>query len=86
MALTDAITCKGNDPLPEWKLSQYSGDPLQWRKLFGQLESAIESQSLSDHAEWTYLKTLVTGKAKRAIAEFAYSGAMHKDALRTLER
>ena len=34
----------------------------------------------------TYLKTLVTGKAKTAIAEFAYCGAMYKDALRTLER
>ena len=34
----------------------------------------------------TYLKTLVTGKAKIAIAEFAYCGLMYKDALRTLER
>ena len=34
----------------------------------------------------TYLKTLVIGKAKTAIAEFAYCGAMYKDALRTLER
>ena len=34
----------------------------------------------------TYLKTLVMGKAKSAIAEFAYSGRMYKDALKTLER
>ena len=34
----------------------------------------------------TYLKTLVTGKAKTAITEFAYCGVMYKDALRTLER
>ena len=34
----------------------------------------------------TYRKTLVTGKPKTAIAEFAYCGAMYKDALRTLER
>ena len=34
----------------------------------------------------TYLKTLVTGKAKVANAEFAYCGAMYKDALKTLER
>ena len=34
----------------------------------------------------TYLKTLVSGKAKTAIAEFAYCGAMYKDALKTLER
>ena len=34
----------------------------------------------------TYLKTLVSGKAKTAIAEFAYCGTMYKDALKTLER
>ena len=34
----------------------------------------------------TCLKTLVTGKAKSAIAEFAFSGRMHEDALKTLER
>ena len=27
-AFTDALTSKRNDPLPEWKLSQYNGDPL----------------------------------------------------------
>ena len=85
-ALTDALTSKRNDPLPEWKLSQYNGDPLQWHEWYGQFKSAIDSQSLTDDVKLTYLKTLVTGKAKTAIAEFAYCGAMYKDALRTLER
>ena len=30
--LAEAITCKKNDPLLEWKLSQYNGDPLQWHE------------------------------------------------------
>ena len=34
----------------------------------------------------THLKTLVTGKAKTAIAEFAYRGTMYKDALKSRER
>ena len=34
----------------------------------------------------TYLKALVTGKAKIAIAEFVYCGLMYKGALRTLRR
>ena len=85
-ALTDALTSKRNDPLPEWKLSQYNGDPLQWHEWYGQFKSAIDSQSLTDDVKLTYLKTLVTGKAKTAIAEFAYCGAMYKDALKTLER
>ena len=77
--LADAITSKKNDPLPEWKLAQYNGDPIQWHEWYGQFKSAIDSQL-------TYLKTLVTGKAKIAITEFAYCGLMYKDALRTLER
>ena len=47
------------------------------------LESAIESNSLTDDAKISYLKTLVTGKAKTAIAEFAYCGVMYKNALKT---
>ena len=84
--LADAITCKKNGPLPEWKLSEYNGDPLQWHELFGQFKSAIDSQSLTDDVKLTYLKILVTGKAKTATAEFAYRGVMYKDALKTLER
>ena len=44
------------------------------------------TRNRSDDVKLTYLKTLVTGKAKFAIAEFAYCGLMYKDALRTLER
>ena len=84
--LADAITSKKNDPLPEWKLSEYNGYHLQWHEWFGQFKSAIDSQSLTDDVKLTYLKTLVTGKAKTAIAEFAYCGVMYKDALKTLER
>ena len=84
--LADAITSKRNDPLPEWKLAEFNGDPLKWHEWYGQFKSAIDSQPLTDDVKLTYLKTLVTGKAKIAIAEFAYCGFMYKDALRTLER
>ena len=53
--LADAITCKKNDPLPEWKLSQYNGDPLQWHEWFAQFKSAIDEQSLTDDVKLTYL-------------------------------
>ena len=80
------LTSTKKDHLPEWKLAQFNGDPLQWHEWFGQLKSAIDSSPLSDDVKLTYLKTLVTGKAKTAIAEFAYCGTMYKDALKTLER
>ena len=85
-AFTDALTSKRNDPLPEWKLSQYNGVPLQGHEWYGEFKSAIDSQSLTDDVKLTLLKTLVTGKAKTAIAELAYCGAMYKDVLRTFER
>ena len=84
--VADAITSKRIDPLPEWKLAQYNGDPLQWHEWYGHFKSATDSQSLTDDVKLTYLKTLVTGKAKIAIAVFAYCGLMYKDAIRTLER
>ena len=84
--LSQLLASSRKDHLPEWKLSQYSGDPLQWHEWFGQFKSAIDSAPLSDDVKLTYLKTLVAGKAKVAIAEFAYCGAMYKDALKTLER
>ena len=61
--------------------------PLERREWIGQFRSAVDSQStLSDEVKLTYLKTLVTGKPKLAIADFAYSGRMYRDALRVLER
>ena len=42
--------------------------------------------SIEPRCEIKYLKTLVTGKAKTAIANFAYCGAMYTEALKTLEK
>ena len=74
------------DHLPEWKLSEYNGYSIHWHEWFGQFKCAIDLAPLTDDVKLTYLKTLVTGKAKVAIAEFAYCGAMYKDTLKTLER
>ena len=74
------------DHLPEWKLSEYNGAPIHWHEWFGQSKSANDSAQRSDDVKLTYRKPLVTGKAKVAIAEFAYCGAMYQDALKSLER
>ena len=84
--LAQLLTAAKKDHHPEWKLEQYSGDPLQWHEWIGQFRSAIDSAPLSNDVKLTYLKTLVTGKAKAAIVEFAYCGTMYQDALKTLER
>ena len=83
--LVKALSVSKKDPLPEWKLAQYDGNPLQWHEWCGQCCSTVDAASLGDYVKLTCLKTLVTGKAKSAIAEFTYSGRMYKDALKTLE-
>ena len=48
--------------------------------------SAVDSAALTDDEKLTYLKTLVIGKAKSAIAEVGYCGAFYKDAVLMLQR
>ena len=84
--LTQLLTAAKKDHLPEWKLEQYNGDPLRWHEWIGEFKSAIDSAALSNDVKLTYLKTLVTGKAKTAIAESAYCGTMYQNALKTLEQ
>lgn len=83
--LADLLTMSQKNPLPDWKLSVFNGDPLQWHEWIDQFRTAIDSQRLTDTAKLTYLKTLVSGKAKSVITEFAYCGAMYHQALRALE-
>ena len=84
--LAELLTISRKDPLPEWKLDKYDGNPLNWHEWYGQFRSAVDSTQLSQDVKLTYLKTLVTGKAKTAIANFAYCGAMYTEALKTLEK
>ena len=84
--LAELLTLNMKDLLPDWNLAKFIGNPLQWHEWCGQFKSAIDSQALSEDIKLTYLKTLVVGKAKDAIAEFAFSGKMYIVALKTLER
>ena len=84
--LAELLTISRKDPLPEWELDKYDGNPLNWHEWYGQFRSAVDSIQLSQDVKLTYLKTLVTGKAKTAIANFAYCGAMYTEALKTLEK
>ena len=85
--LVEAFKSNRKGPLPEWTFSKYDGDMLSWHEWSGQFKSAIDSDNLTDDEKLTYLKTLVTGKAKLAIADVAYSGRFYRDcSLKTLER
>ena len=49
-------------------------------------KSTVDSAVLNDDTKLTYIKKLVTDKAKTAVEEFSFSGVMYKDALATLQR
>ena len=83
--LAQLLSAAKKDNLPEWKLAQYNGDQLQWHERIGLFRNAIDSAVLSNDVKLTCLKTIVTGEAKIAVAEFAYGGTMYQDALKTLE-
>ena len=84
--LVNILMHSRKDHLPEWKLIQFDGNPHNWHEWFGQFKSTVDSAILSKDEKLTYLKTLVVGKAKAAIAEYSYSGVLYEDALATLQR
>ena len=84
--LAKILTLSQKSPLPYWKMSSFDGIPLQWPEWFGQFKSQIDAKVLSDDVKLKYLKILVSGKAKKAIAKFTFSGIFYKDTLKTLER
>ena len=70
--------------LLEWNLAENNGDSLHWHGGFGH-KNALHTAPLTDDKKMTYLKALVTGKAKTAFAEFAYCKSLHKNGLKTVE-
>ena len=54
------------DHLPNWNLAQFDDNPSNWHEWFGQFKSTVDSAVVTDDTKLTYLKTLVTGKAKTA--------------------
>ena len=84
--LAELLMHSRKDHLPECKIAQFDDNPLNLHEWFGQFKSTVDSAVLTDDTKLKYLKTLVTGKAKTAIAEVSNSGVMYKDALATLQR
>ena len=73
--LTNILKHSRKDHLPEWKLTHFDGNPLNWHEWFVQFISTVDSAILSDDEKLTYLKTLVVEKQNPqslsiAIAEY----------------
>ena len=54
--------------LPKLKLAEFSGDPLEWPEWSQLFQATVHAANMDDSVKMNHLKTMVTGKAKEAIA------------------
>ena len=78
-------TNNSNRSLPKLKLREIDGNPLDWPEWSGMFLSTIHSSSISRDEKLSHLKTLLVGKAKRAVNGMGYSGTMYDQAWNTLQ-
>ena len=63
--------------LPKLKLAEFSGDPLEWPEWSQLFQATVHAANIDESVEMNHLKTMVTGKAKEAIAGLGYTAEMY---------
>ena len=66
------VPSSGASGLPKLKLTEFSGDPLEWPEWSG-LFDVVHQKPISDTEKMQYLKTSRTGQAKAAISGMGFS-------------
>ena len=59
--------------LPKLKLTEFSGDPLEWPEWSGLFDVVVHQKPISDAKKMQYLKTSLTDQAKVAISGMGFS-------------
>ena len=72
--------------LPKLKLAEFSGDPLEWPEWSQLFQATVHASNMDDSVKMNHLKTMVTGKAKEAIAGLGYTAEMYNVAWNVLVR
>ena len=72
--------------LPKLKLAEFSGDPLEWPDWSQLLQAKAHAANMDDTVKMNHLKSMVTGKAKEAIAGLGYTAEMYNVAWNVLVR
>ena len=62
--------------LPKLKLAEFSGDPLEWPEWSQLFQATVHAVDMDDSEKMNHLRTMVTGKAKEAIAGLGYTAEM----------
>ena len=71
--------------LPSIQISEYNGSLLTWNVFWDKFDVAVHSRSdLADIQKYTYLKSYLTGEAKRAIQGISYDKDNYQNAIDAL--
>ena len=70
--------------MPKLKLAEFSGDPLEWPEWSQLFQATVHAANIDDSVKMNHLKTMVTGKAKEAIAGLGYTAEMYNVAWKVL--
>ena len=70
----------GLSGLPKLKLTEFSGDPLEWPEWSGLFDVVFHQKLISDTEKMQYLKTSLTGQAKEAISGMGFSSQSYYNA------
>ena len=72
--------------LPRQEIPSFSGDPLQFQSFWEIFDSSIHSNtSLAPITKFSYLKTLLTGKAKDALNSLELTSRNYDEAVAILK-
>ena len=69
---------------PKLKLAEISGDTLEWPEWSQLFQATVHAANIDDSVKMNHLKTMVTGKAKGAIAGLGYTAEMYNVAWNVL--
>ena len=67
------VTSSGANDLPKLKLTEFSGDPLEWPEWSGLFDFVVHQKPISDTEKMQYRKTSLMGQAKAAISGMGFS-------------
>ena len=74
------VPSDGPRGLPKLKLTEFSGDPLEWPEWCELFDVILHQKKLSDTEKLQYLKTSLTGQAKAAISGLGFSSQSYYQA------
>ena len=80
------MTISSDPAFPKLKLAEFSGDPLEWPEWSQLFQATVQAANIDDSVKMNHLKTMVTGKAKEAIAGLGYTAEMYNVAWNVLVR